>query len=208
MNMKLLSTIAVLVVTGMAYADEPRAGTESFFAELPGDGIAITHGGDAGLATGPPGIALLQEERVRHGLALLAKLRDKDNVVIGFASELESFPAGADMLKEDVVWDTSWTLMIPGRGSLYLSQQEHSGELGAKVIIPVRETGEAWRGEWTVMTTVGPRPDGYGIITGGSGEFAGASGRFAEIDTLTGFEPGGIMIGRVELRLMFGEKSP
>jgi hypothetical protein len=38
---------------------------------------------------------------------------------------------------------------------------------------------------------------------GGAGEFAGAAGKFVEIVSLTGFEPGGIMAGRVELRLTF-----
>jgi len=201
--MKLLSIIVILMASGTGYTAEPGSATESFYIDLPADGIAITHGGDMALAPGPPGIALLQETQIKNGLALLAKLRDVNSVVIGFASELETFPEGADLLSEGVVWDTDWTLMIPGRGSLYLSQQEHSGELGAKVVIPVRETGEAWRGEWTVTTTVGPRPDGYGVIVGGAGEFAGAAGKFLEIVTLTGFEPGGIMVGRVELRLTF-----
>jgi hypothetical protein len=74
-------------------------------------------------------------------------------------------------------------------------------------VIPVQETGEAWRGEWTVTTTAGPRPDGSGVIVGGAGEFAGAAGKFVEIVTLTGFEPGGIMVGRVELRLTFDLKQ-
>jgi hypothetical protein len=66
-----------------------------------------------------------------------------------------------------VVWDTDWTLVIPGRGTLYLRQKEI----------------------------------GWGEIVGGAGEFAGVTGRFLEIDTLTGFHPGGIMMGRVEFRL-------
>ena len=205
--MKLLAIIAILVAAGTGHATEPGSATESFFIELPADGIAITHGGDMALTAGPPGIALLQEAQVKNGLAMLSKIRDANNAVIGFASELETFPEGADLLADDVVWDTSWTLMIPGRGSLYLSQQEHSGELGAKIVIPVQETGEAWRGEWTVTTTVGPRADGFGVIVGGAGEFAGAAGKFVEIVSLTGFEPGGIMVGRVELRLTFDLKQ-
>lgn len=201
--MKLLLIFVIIMATSSGHATASGHVTESFFIELPTDGIAITHGGDMALGTGPPGIALLQEAQVKNGLAMLAKLRDVNNLVVGFTSELETFPKGADLLNDDVVWDTNWTLMIPGRGSLYLSQQEHSGELGAKVVNPVLESGEAWRGEWTVTTTVGPRPDGYGIIVGGAGEFAGATGKFIEIVTLTAFEPAGVMIGRVELRLTF-----
>ena len=176
---------------------------EQIVIGLPTDGIAMTHGGDVALASGPPGIAVLQEPKISNGFALLAKVRDANNEVVGLASELEIFPAGVDMLRENVVWDTSWTLMIPGRGSLYLHEQEHSGELGTKIIIPVQESGEAWHGDWTVTTTVGPRADGYGMIVGGFGEFEGASGKFQEIVSLTGFEPAGIMLGQVELRLVF-----
>jgi hypothetical protein len=205
--MKFILVIVMLLLACAGYTGEPGKGTESFFVELPADGLAMTHGGDVALASGPPGIAVLQETKISNGFALLAKVRDADNEVIGFASELESFPAGVDMLRENVVWDTSWTLMIPGRGSLYLHEQEQSGELGAKIIIPVQESGEAWRGDWTVTTTVGPRPDGYGTIVGGFGEFEGAKGKFQEIVTLTGFEPAGIMIGQVELRLTFDPRQ-
>jgi len=200
---KMMSAFAMLMLACTSYADEPGSRTESFFVKLPVDGLAMTHGGDVALASGPPGIATLQEPKISNGFALLAKVRDANDEVVGFASELESFPAGVDMLRENVVWNTSWTLMIPGRGSLYLHEQEQSGELGSKVIIPVQESGEAWHGDWTVTTTVGPRANGYGVIVGGFGEFEGASGKFQEIVTLTGFEPAGIMLGQVELRLVF-----
>jgi hypothetical protein len=182
-------------------ADSERV--ESFFIQLPIDGIALTHSGDMVLGAGPPGIALLTEERVRNGLALLVKIRDGNDEVVGFASELETFPEGKDVLREDVIWDTDWTLMIPGRGSLYLRQQEHSRGLGPKIIVPVRESGVPWRGEWKTTTTTGPRADGHGVIVGGAGEFEGVTGRFLELITLTGYEPQGVMIGRVELRLFF-----
>jgi hypothetical protein len=146
---------------------------------------------------------LLQEPGIDNGLALLVKLRGPDGQVLGFASELEAFPANADPLHENVNWETDWTLVIPARGSLHLHEQEHSGEVGPKIINPVLETGTAWHGTFIETTTVGPRPDGNGVIVGGTGEFAGAVGTFVEIVTLTGFESPGVMIGRVELRITF-----
>jgi len=193
--------LLALTAGAMVSAGGPSATVESFYIELPGDGIAITHGGDMVLGVGPPGVVLLNEERVRHGLALLTKLRNAEGEIVGFASELETFPAGADLLHENVIWDTDWTLMIPGRGSLYLRQQEHSGELGPKVVNTTLESGQPWEGDWTVTTTVGPRPDGAGVVVGGAGEFAGAGGSFVEIVNLKRFEKEGIMFGRVELRI-------
>jgi len=199
---RILQTL--ILAAGLAARLAVGAGerVESFFIELPADGIAVTHGGQIPLGAGPPGISMLEEAGIDNGLALLTKLRDASDEVIGFASELETFPEGADVIHDSaVVWDTDWTLMIPGRGSLYLRQQEISGELGSKVIIPTQRSGEPWRGEWHVTTTVGPRADGYGVIVGGAGEFEGVTGRFLESITLTGFQPEGILIGRVEIRL-------
>jgi hypothetical protein len=200
---------AALLVLAVIAGAQAGAGesVESFYIELPGDGIAVTHGGDLVLAAGPPGIPLLGEERIRNGLALLVKLRDAGGNIIGFASELETFPENADHVNADVLWDTDWTLMIPGRGSLYLRQQEHSRGLGPKVIRPTLETGRPWEGEWTVTTTAGPRPDGRGVVVGGAGEFEGVRGSFVEIVTLTRYEQEGVLHGRVELRITL-ERDP
>jgi hypothetical protein len=203
MRIALSASLAAVLLSASAL---PARGedmvTESFFLDLPTDGIAVTHDGKKGLGTGPPGIALLAEPALADSLALLVKLRDAQGNVVGFASELEVFPAGRNpVLEDNVVWDTDWTLVIPGRGTLYLRQKEISHELGSRIIRPVEASGKPWEGEWTVTTTVGPRADGWGEIVGGAGEFAGVTGRFLEIDTLTGFQPGGVMIGHMELRL-------
>jgi len=203
-----IAVFALSLNANAALASESGRSSESFFIELPADGIAMTHGGDMALGAGPPGIPFLKEDRINGGLALLSKVRGAGGEVIGFASELETFPKGANLMEPNVVWDTDWTLMIPGRGSLYLRQQETSGELGAKVVIPTQESGVGWRGNWVVTTTVGPRSDGRGVIVGGAGEFEGARGSFVEIVTLTGFDLPGILIGTVELRLQFDSAMP
>jgi len=148
--------------------------TETFIARVPEDAIAVTHGGGLFLGMGPPGIAPLEEPRIRDALALLLKIRNTEGEVIGFASELETFPANADLMEPDTVWDTDWTLMIPGRGSLCLRQQEIAGPLGADVVGPARAAGGVWEGHWRVKTTHGPLPGGRGRIAGGAGEFEGA----------------------------------
>lgn len=186
----------------LPFAAQGAETTESFFIELPADGIAVTHDGDMALGAGPPGIGLLKEPRIADGLALLVKLRNAGNEIVGFASELEVFPAGADpVMSDNVIWDTDWTLVIPGRGTLYLRQQEISGELGSKVVLPSKASGNPWQGEWIVQTTAGPLPGKFGVIVGGAGEFDGVTGKFVEIATLTGYDPAGMLIGRIELRL-------
>jgi hypothetical protein len=200
-----IAWLAIGIVLGGCALVRPtpaaRTVSESFFIDVPQHGVALTHSGKMMLTAGPPGIPLFEEKAIRNGLALIMKVRNADGEVIGFASELEVFPAKANMLEEDVVWDTDWTLVIPGRGTLFLHQQEHSGELGPKVIGPTLKTGKPWVGDWQVTSTVGPGPDGKGVIAGGSGEFEGARGWFVESIRLERFEKKGVMTGTVELAI-------
>lgn len=177
---------------------------ESFFIRLPEDGVMVTHAGHFPLPVFPPDIPLFPEPALSNSLALLMTVRDAGGEVVGFASELEQFPPDAN-LAEDYTWPTVWTLMIPGRGSIFFYQIEHSGELGPKVIIPTLTSGENWQGDWTVTTTVGPLTGQRGGVIGGSGEFAGKTGSFQEIAHLTGYSAAGGLLGDVELRIEWGD---
>src|SRR3970040_1948499 len=120
---------------------------ESFFFRSPEDGIAVTHGGRLPRGIAPPGVVALSDPAIERGFALLLNMHDAKDRIIGFGTELEVHPEG-DMLAEDLRWETEWVLVIPGRGMLILNQQEHSGELGPKVINSIRETGTDWIGDW------------------------------------------------------------
>lgn len=185
--------------------DPDGKGIESFFFRSPEDGIAVTHSGKLPLGIAPPGVAALSDPAIERGFALLLNMHDANARIIGYAVELEVHPQG-DMLAEDLSWDTEWVLVIPGRGMLILHQQEHSGELGPKVINSIRETGTDWIGDWTVQTTVGPLANGRGVIVGGTEEFEGASGSFIEIDHLTRYSVDGVMWGDFELRLLMEKR--
>jgi len=173
---------------------------ESFFSEAPADAVALTHSGKLPFAAFPRSIALFAEPAIDRGLALLVRLRNAAGEVIGFASELEVHPAGR-AFGDDVAWKTDWTVVLPGRGALFLHQQERSGELGRTLLEQVRATGRPWQGDVAFQTSAGPGPQGRGIIVGGTGEFAGAAGGFLEIDRVTRLTPDGALEGTFELRL-------
>ncbi|MGH7806374.1 MAG: hypothetical protein ACREQJ_18640, partial [Candidatus Binatia bacterium] len=154
-------------VTPITTAAENGDVVESFFLESPKDGIAVTHSGKMPLGVFPPGAGRFEEPAIERGFALLAKVRNAGGEVVGIAAELEVHPERGNILTDDVVWKTDWTVVLPGRGVLFLHQEEHSGELGPKVLKPVLETGKAWEGDWTVQTTSGPGPGGRGIVVGG-----------------------------------------
>ncbi len=190
---------------GAARQEAAKETVESFFLTFPDDGVALTNDGSMFLKPFPEGIPRFEEPAIRTSMGILAKVRNRQGEVIGFASELEVFPPdmAETFMTGKAVWDTVWTVVIPGRGAVFLVEQEQSGSFAAEIMGPALETGESWQGEYDMTTSVGPGSDGRGLIVGGSGAFAGARGAFIERNHFTEFDPAGpIRIG-TELRLFF-----
>lgn len=192
--------VFALVMFGL----QARAADErvlSFFIETSQDAIAITHGGkDAGLKPFPEGILTLAGTNIANTLALTARISDASGALVGLATELEDFPT-AIMDHGAQVWDTYWTLMIVGRGSLFLYEKESLGPDVARVFSETRNGSKDWHGSLTHPSNVGPLPSGEGIVVGGTGEFTGATGSFQEIGTLKRFTTEGELDARIELRV-------
>lgn len=178
---------------------EPAGETLSFLMELPADAIALTHGGGP-IAAFPEGIATLRDTPVANTLALTVRVRDSAGRIVGLATELEDFPRG-EMLDSGKVWDTYWTVMIVGRGSLYLHEKESLGPAVSRIFADAAQRGRDWEGFHRESSTVGPLRDRNGAIVGGTGDFAGARGTFREIGTLRRFTSQGEIEATIELRL-------
>jgi hypothetical protein len=194
------ASIAQDQTTAYSHA-QPGERVISFHSKMPQNAIAITHSGHVGLGVFPPGIPKFTEPGIRRGLIANLKLADSSGNVVGFAAELELFPEASPAEVEDVRWETGWALALTDRGMIFLEQIEHSGGLGPRVIQPARASGKDWVGDWYITTTVGPLSSGRGRIIGGTGEFAGITGSFVEIDRLTRFTVDGHMEIDLELRL-------
>jgi hypothetical protein len=204
----IIAMVLVLLCAGLAAESNPPVTPvtqESFFIKMPLDAIAVTGGEHAPLLRFPENIVEFKEKKISRGLVVVGKLRNSEDEIIGFASELEVFPfhARQNFDSQNVIWDTSWTLVIPDRGMLFLFQQEHSGELARETMGRVRETGEDWNGDKSMTTTVGPAANGRGIIIGGTGEFKNIKGSFIENNRMTRFTTTGDMHIDVEIKLFF-----
>jgi hypothetical protein len=160
----------------------------SFYTLVPSDVVSVTQSGVlSSLNRVPKTIDLLTDPALKSGVAFLHKIRDASGNVVGFATQLE------DIKLEDGKFsgltDTAWTVMIHGRGSLFLFETEDSRKLSVlvskipKTDVPIQLEGPV------VTTTSGPAKGGRGIIIGGTGEFAGAKGTFVEINKFTGINP-------------------
>lgn len=203
MRTSLLIGLAAVSCSGLALAEAaPRK--EVFYMELPVDGLAITHHGKHLLASGPAGIGHLTEPAIQNGLLLIAKLRNEQGEIVGTASEAEWFPNLEDMT---VPWHATWTIMLPGRGHVVGYELEKVTPASGQVFAQVA-AGQEWNGEFYEQVAVGPLPSGDGVILGGSGEFAGATGTLTEWARLHRMTPDGVMYGRIELHVTWTPASP
>jgi hypothetical protein len=176
---------------------------ETFYFEAPEDGIAATHDGNKPIQAFPQGIPAFSEKNLASAFLLVAKARNKHGEIVGFASEMEDVAPESNIMQGRMIMHSTWTLEIPGRGTLFMFEIENASEFAKKVVIPALAFGKTWNEPWTFTTTIGPHADGRGIITGGTGEFAGATGTFVEVTHLRKFTPDGQMFLTMELQLAY-----
>lgn len=173
---------------------------ERFRLLLPQDVISLATSSDpAIMANVPSETQKLPEANVRDGLALIVRIRDARERPIGFATELEAGHEASRLIDGKIMTHTTWTVLIPGRGALFLYQVEDNWVLFKRFILPGFLLGRPWHGRWNSLNTLGPSPEGYGEIIAGTGAFAGAKGHFVEFAELRGFTVGQTMEGKMDL---------
>lgn len=181
------AAFAALPMTPLAAATQLKE--ETFFTRLPADTVAVTAG--KYLAPGtrvPADIQPFSEATIEGGLADLQKIRNKAGEVVGFGIQLETWEPDATG-KPKPEFETTWTVVLPGRGTLFLYQTENPAILFSKVG-EARAAPQPWHGAIDERTTTGPGPGGVGIIVGGTGEFEGQTGTFIETNQFTSFGGG------------------
>lgn len=174
--------VALLLPVGTAEA-ATRLKEEIFHTKLFADTVAVTRGSLQGGKGIPEGIQPFDEPAISGGLADLQKMRNKAGEVVGFGIQLEVWTPD-ETGKPKPRFETSWTIVLPGRGTLFLHQVEDPSTLFGK-IKAARSGPQPWHGVIDERTTVGPGPGGVGIIVGGTGEFEGQRGTFIETNQFT-----------------------
>ncbi len=173
--MKNLTLALALVSTLAAVPASAKKKTETFVVR-PANYLAATLAAGSFLAPFPAGIPTLEEPAIRDGLILLAKLEDAGGAIVGFASEQER----ADFVS--LVGTSTWTLTVPGRGTLFLSQEETLAPLVQFIseMVAAGQPERTWDPPFVLTTTL----PGTGGVVGGTGEFKNAHGTFREVDSL------------------------
>jgi hypothetical protein len=187
-------------------ADPAGHTVETFTVRAPEDIIAVTHNGSNIIDPRPGGIALLEEPALQSGLLLVAKVRNADGEIVGVAVESEETDPVSNPLLGRMRMNTDWTILLPSRGTIFLTQIEDAGSVG-KEILPAVILG-GWNGQADFVSTAGPNADGRGLIVGGTREFHGITGSFVELSHLTHMSRGRGGVGTVELQLAYKSHPP
>jgi hypothetical protein len=162
---------------------------ERFIVRLPTDRLAATDAAAGGLRATGGAMAVPAQFVASSLLVEHFKVRDTAGKVIGIAARHWS--------DSDRGLTTTWSVLIPSRGTLLLSSPgEARGAIDSALqTAGYNRQGDAWTGN--VAVTLTPKGE-TGTIAAGSGEFAALSGSYTETWTLTGVEAGE-MRGTIEL---------
>ena len=137
------------------------------------DFIALTSAPGGLFQPTPAGIPLLDEPAITTGFFVAMKLHDVDGETVGFGSEQEVL----DLANETAL--TTYTLTIPGRGTLMLRHEEDLSFLLDEVndMLAKQEYVRVFDPPLVVVNTI----PGTGKVVGGSKEFKNAKGVWREI---------------------------
>jgi len=182
---------------------------EEFVIHWPEDRIARPDEARDGGPLAVLGAAVLEDSAGRRVSAELFRLRDAGDNVVGVAGRLAGTGGAiADRGRSA----TSWLLVIPGRGALFLGQndafdttvRQGTGPAGPVALAPP-QAATFWNDRPRVrVTAVAPRPAAGGVATSGrvlrgTSEFAGLGGSFTETWDLQEVNADGSTRGRILL---------
>ena len=136
---------AAKLTPAMTTTDAAEHVVETFNIVMPDDVVAVTHNGSNIINPRPVGIALFAEPALQSGLLLVAKIRNQQKDVVGFAVESEAVDASSNPLLGRMRMNTDWTIVLPARGTIYVAQIEDAGTLGME-ILPRVMLGKEWNG--------------------------------------------------------------
>ena len=173
--------------------------SETFVINWPEDRLDLNGELDGAAVNAVDGITVLAPRRRAPVAAEVFRLRNSEDRVIGLASRLTGRVPGRRGRERSV---SNWTLMIPSRGIMMLTQ-DNGADVG-----PVRVGGQ-WLavvdspGFWATGSryriSAGPAPGGRGRVLGGTGEFAELGGEYSEVWELEELAANQRSEGRIQL---------
>lgn len=176
----------------------PDGGREEVFSmHWPEDRVQPLQSGRAGSISLAGAAAVLAAADGTPASVEVFRLRDATDTVVGLASRSTTNRGGVSQ-------GSDWILLVPSRGSLFLSQMNsrdvapasrHEGDAPG----PAAEAPAFWGSATRLRITAGADAWGGGRVAGGTGEFAGLAGSYDETWNLDESPAGGTTRGRIVL---------
>ena len=144
------------------------------YSAAPQDSILYTNDGESGPPPHPDKVLQLWEAPIRQSEVLVAVLADSRNNPVGIGVKFMSASERTRIINGEILVDSVWHILLPGRGSLFVAQTENHWDYITDIVMPAHwSSADNWKGTWSGNMTVGPGSLGTAHVTGGSGDFAG-----------------------------------
>ena len=138
------------------------------------DALIYTNDGESQVAPYPTKVLQLWEPPIRRTDAMATVLLDSRNQAVGIGIKFSSDSESTSILNGKLIVDSVWHIYLPGRGSLFVEQNENYWSYLREIVVPAHwSSGDSWRGIWNRKITSGPGALGTARVVGGSGEFGG-----------------------------------
>ena len=145
------------------------------------DAIVFTNDGESTVHPHPSKVQQLWEAPIRRTEVLVTVLSDSRNNAAGVGIKFMSDSEQTRIINGEALIDSVWHILLPGRGSLFVSQTENYWNFMRQIVVPAHwSSGDSWKGSWHGNTTVGPGALGTARVTGGYGEYAGLESEAVE----------------------------
>ncbi|MDH3267004.1 MAG: hypothetical protein OEM25_08570, partial [Gammaproteobacteria bacterium] len=95
------------------------------YPAVAGSELLYTNDGDSQVAPHPPKVLQLWELPIRKTDAMATVLTDGRGQLVGIGLKLSSDSEDTDVLNGRLLVDSVWHIYLPGRGSLFVEQQEN-----------------------------------------------------------------------------------
>lgn len=137
------------------------------------DAIVFTNNGESRVRPKPPKVLQLWEAPIRHTDALVTVLTDSRNAAAGLGVKITSDSENTRLISGEMLVDSLWHIYLPGRGSLFIAQNENYWSYARDIVVPAYwSSADNWKGVWNGNMTAGPGALGTARAIGGSGEFS------------------------------------
>jgi hypothetical protein len=144
------------------------------YSAVAANSLVYTNDGESQVEPYPAKVLQLWEATIRRTNAMATVMKGSRNQPVAIGVKFSSDSESTDILNGRAIVDSVWHIYMPGRGSLFIHQNENYWNYLREVVIPAYwSSGDNWRGLWNGQVTAGPGALATARVIGGSGEFAG-----------------------------------